>query len=245
MSVSIRETVVETTPAGLQAFLFCSASFPEEETIDKLQANRAKIARLVYAEIDSVVAHLVECVSVEEFRYLRKKVLPPYFKLSLAMSNLVQSTMIDERDHAAIVQEGLTRLEQKFQAEGSLYLGADVNQEAIFSISTLKRAYRWLPRMLSRELPQERVEDDKELAGNFAEYVLYSQFHLDCLRFALRHHKTIASEVSTEILEGLRSSLMAYTCVRRGLELRGFLDHKTTELENLEWDDEDEMLANL
>lgn len=99
--------------------------------------------------------------------------------------------------------------------------------------------------MLSREIHQERVEDDRKLAENFAEYILYAQIHLDCLRFALRHHKTIASEVTTELLEGLRSSLMAYTCVRRALELRGFLDHKSTELGNLEWDDEDEMLANL
>lgn len=116
--MSIRETVVETTPVGLQAFLFSSASFPEEPTIDKLQATRARTALLVHAEIDSVVARLVECVSVEEFRHLTKKVLPPYIKLSVAMSNLVQSTVIDEIDHAAIVHEGLTRLEEKFQAEG-------------------------------------------------------------------------------------------------------------------------------
>ena len=181
--------------------------------------------------------------SVVEFQRRRKLMFESYINLCSAITKVVLTTMEDSANHEQLVQEALTKLEEDFRVEGPLHLGAEASKEAVFSIATLKRTFRLIPGIVSNPVPDDKKNEDKELAKQFSSCVLWSQLHLDCLGFALERKEALAPEVLGEVLEGIRLSLTAYACARQGYDIRALPRTEPVALEEIEWDDEDENLV--
>jgi hypothetical protein len=244
MSTALQSEITGSVDLQSPEILFSAASFPGERMLRRLRPNFGSAIKLLTMEMDCIASLLIRCRSKEEFDKLRMEQFPSYVKLSTAIGSVVRSVVKDS-DHARLVQEALDDIEKKFCAEENSYLGTDEKREIMFSLAALKKAFRLLPELLSRTLPVESVEEDKKLAQTFAIYALLFQFHLQCLKVATVSKESLNPEVLEEIIEGLRGSVMAYTCIRQALELRGFSAARYSEnLGPIIWDKEDETLAN-
>jgi hypothetical protein len=98
-------------------------------------------------------------------------------------------------------------------------LGEESRREALFCLTTLKRAYN-VVQSIKGGAPDGKQEADSELAANFNFSALYSQLHFDCLRLVMKQRIKQDPEVIDEMLQGARSSVMAYSFARQGAELR-------------------------
>lgn len=236
----------ETEAIERRELSFSLANFPEEPTFKRLGVEFADIGRRVWNQMELVTIQLLNCPTAEDFLDLRKRLYERYWKLSIAMSGILLAAM-DENERAVLVQESLGAMEEKFRVAGAQYFGDEAVHETLFSLATLKRTYKWVPHLLSTAstLNADKAAQDKDLAAKFSSYVLWSQFHFDCLRVALDRKQMVKQEILTELLEGLRLSVMAYTCVRQALDLRGFSEKRYRDFPSVTWDEEDEALANL
>ncbi len=244
MSTALQSEITGSVDLQSPEILFSAASFPGERMLRRLRPNFGSAIKLLTMEMDCIASSMIRCRSKEEFESLLKEQFPAYVKLSSAIGNVVRS-VIKSSDHARLVQEALDDIEKKFCAEENSYLGTDEKREIMFSLATLKKSFRLLPELLSRSVPPEVEEEDKKLAGTFAAYVLLFQFHLQCLKVATASKESLNPEVLEEIIDGLRGSVMAYTCIRQALELRGFSAARYSEsLGVIPWDKEDEAFAD-
>jgi len=242
MSTALQDEI--TGSIDLQCSPITPASFAGERMLQRLRPNFASVIKLLVMEMDGVAIPLIHCRNRREFESVLKEQFPSYVKLSTAIANVVRSVVKDS-DHARLVQDGLDDIEKKFCAEENTYLGADEKREIMFSLATLKKAFRLIPELLSRPVPAEAVEREKQLAGTFGICTILFQLHLQCLIVAIDRKESLNPEVLEEIIEGLRGSVMAYATIRQALELRGFSASRYSEsLGTIPWDKEDEAFAN-
>ncbi len=212
--------------------------------LERLRPNFASVIKLLAREMDDVAIPLIRCRNRREFESVLTERFPSYVKLSMAIANVVRSVVKDS-DYARLVQEGLDDIEKKFCAEENAYLGADEKREIMFSLATLKKAFRLIPELLSRPIPAESAEQDNQLAGAFGIQTILFQLHMQCLIVAINRKESLNPEVLEEIIEGLRGSVLAYASIRQALELRGFSASRYSEkLGPIAWDEEDEAFAN-
>ena len=133
-------------------------------------------------------------------------------------------------------------MHDEFVALDIAHLGADAAEQVSFCIFTIKRIFKLLPKMIVPPNSASDLQRDRELNGLFAQYLLVSHFHLDCVRAILKRHLEVNPSVLAAVLEGLQAGALAYETLRQAMELRA-----TPELELSEdaiWDDEDEALLN-
>lgn len=225
------------------ALLFGAASFPERATVKRrLQRDVGTAVLLMCRQMDSLAKQLISCRSKEEFCALRQEIFPKYLNASFAVGSMMKSVMTNV-DHVEIVQEALASIMKFFKSEGAAYLGSDGRAEVIFCLSTLRKAVSMVRYILSKKIAPESKEADSGLARQFAMQVIFFQLNLECLRLALTSEDSLNPEVLTEIVEGLRASVMAYAAARQAMELRGFSEKRYLEAPDASWDEEDEELA--
>ncbi|MEW6211539.1 MAG: hypothetical protein AB1631_24445 [Acidobacteriota bacterium] len=234
---------VEFVSAANPVSLFNPIAFTEGSTKERLQPSFAEIVERICGEMDEIVSHLMDSPTLEDFQELRKSLFESYLKLGHALNN-VALAKLDKKELPGLIDASFTALEAEIASAAEVYFGNDAYQEIMFSIGTLKRAYRWIPHIISNEPKEELRAQDAETATNFNVSSMWSQFHLDALRIAMRRNQTIIPEILEELLEGLRLSVMVYAYVRNALNLRGIPAAHQGGLSDVIWDEEDEALAN-
>ena len=210
--------------------------------MDKLQVGFAQIAERIIKQLDEVTVRVISAATSTEFQRLREALFPSYVNLHLALGNVVLAKL-DPNELPTLVDASFSELETEFRAAGPAYFGEDATSELLFSLATLKSAYRLVPQLLDTTLEVGYREQDMELARKFTWAAIWSSFHLRGLRTALQKGSPIVREVVQELLDGLRLSVMAYSYVRASLDLRKSLDVRYEEPLAVTWDDEDEALA--
>ena len=215
-------------------------AFPQRAS-GALRERPAQIIKLLLDERETLLVRLVTSRSVEEFMRLRELLLNRYLHLVRSISDCVTAAVDDDSLTYELAQDSLRGLERNFNEKGVEHLGAAASKEALFSLATLIKVYRLLPEIKSKKPPSRRLKHDRELAKSFSFTFLWAHIHLDCLGTALDRQVQLAPEVLEAILDGMRRSVMAYSCLRQGLQLRGGASpsHKT---KPPEWDDEDQVL---
>ena len=215
-------------------------AFPQRAS-GALRERPAQIIKLLLDERETILVRLVTSTSVEEFMRLRGLLLNRYLHLVRSISDCVTAAVDDDSLTYELAQDSLRGLERNFNEKGVEHLGAAASKEALFSLATLIKVYRLLPEIKSKKPPSRRLKHDRELASSFSFTFLWAHIHLDCLATALDRQVQLAPEVLEAILDGMRRSVMAYSCLRQGLQLRGGASpsHKT---KPPEWDDEDQVL---
>jgi hypothetical protein len=206
-----------------------------------LHSGPAKIVLLTLREVDRILTQLAECKSRAEFVEVRKKVFSDYANLAYIMANTF-SIPDDPTIRQVAIRQALENVERLFETEGVSRLGRPAMDEAAFCLSTLKRAYRLVHVIHARgSAPESSREVDRKLAIQFNAAALFAQLNVDCLRLIVTRRTGVTEEVLQEILLGMRSALMAYACVRGGVEMRTPRDPY---LSGADQDDEDrELLA--
>jgi hypothetical protein len=219
---------------------YVSAGFAEKSTAKNLQSEFAAIADGMAAQVDKTSLRLLSCATIEEFRQLRKELFPIFVNLSKAFSSLALAT-IPPPALGRIIQESINETEQEFVSHGHCYLSDDEYKEALFSILTLKSTQKLIPHLITCK-PKDEPEDRK-LANDYFIATAYARMHLHCLQMAMESSMSLNQDILKELLGGMRTSLMAYSYARAGLELRGLPNYGEPQ-EEIIWDEEDQALAN-
>jgi hypothetical protein len=215
----------------------------------RLQASFAEIVNRLLREQEEIAIQAAKAINAEDFKARRAKLYLEYLNLTKAVSNVVltkvdQTSLTDIMDLASMLETSFSSLEEEIETHGALYFAESDQAEIMFSAVTLKNAYMTIPRFLGVKLDQSLLSQDKELGENFGLTAIWAQFHLEGLMAAMRKNLTVVPDVLSELLEGLRQSVMAYSYVRQALDLRNLLDDRySDDLGAVEWDADDEALA--
>jgi len=206
-----------------------------------LRQSAFQAIRHLFDSLHATVDQAVQSQTLEEFQKRRQDGLQSYVNLLQAIS-LVAQNEIKEEDFPLMARDSLNHLHDEFVALDIAHLGADAAEQVSFCIFTIKRIFKLLPKMIVPPNSASDLQRDRELNGLFAQYLLVSHFHLDCVRAILKRHLEVNPSVLAAVLEGLQAGALAYETLRQAMELRA-----TPELELSEdaiWDDEDEALLN-
>ena len=213
-------------------------AFPQHAS-GSLRERPSQIIRLLMDERETILTRLVTSRSLEEFKRLRVSLLTRYLHLVRSISDCVAAVVDDDSSMYDLAQDSLRSFKDRFNESGMEYLGAEASKEAIFCLATLMRVYRLVPDIRSKTPSSRRSKQDRELGEKFNMTLLWAHIHLDCLGLALEKRLQLAPDVLGEILDGMRKSVMAYSYLRQGLQLR---ETAAQRLKAPEWDDEDQML---
>ena len=185
-----------------------------------LQHGPARIVLLALREQDKVVTGLTECRTEQKFVELRSKAFSDYVNLGYIIANTFAINP-NASLRRTVLRDAFGFLERFFRAQGVPALGTYAAREAVFCVSTLRRAYKLLDEILDRGPATRSVELDQELSNNFNAATLWALMHLDCLRVIMTHRAGLNKRVLAEIMRGLHDAVVAaYSCARHGLELR-------------------------
>jgi len=239
MSVGLLEVQATNPPVSV----FGTAGMVDVSAVGKLQPSIADIVERLGRELDDIALQAASALNAREFEALRKGLFPAYVKLSVALGNVVLAKL-DVAELPGIIRASFDALEGELAAKAPSYFGDDTCREIMFSVSTLKSASRWLPKLVAVKVSEDRTAQDMELAQSFTTASVWSHFHLEAIRASLRKSQSIAPDVLQELLEGLRFSVMAYAYARQALDLRDAITARYDEELTVSWDEEDETLAN-
>jgi hypothetical protein len=206
-----------------------------------LRSNSGEIVKVVRNETRSVVALLLACSSADTFRTERNKVFGKYSLFAKALSKLTL-TDADTLTHQQLVQGSLAAQEKKLKEFGADLFGIDATTEALFSLVTLRRAYKLIPAILAKQT--DREDEDQKLSREFGLAAIWASLHLDVLMSAISQKKIITAEVLAEVLCGLRLAVSAYAFAREGYKIR-YYSPEPSMFPITPWEDEDRALANL
>jgi hypothetical protein len=206
-----------------------------------LRQSAFQAIRHLFDSLHATVDQAVQSQTLEEFQKRRQDGLRSYVNLLQAIS-LVAQNEIKEEDFPLMARDSLNHLQNEFVALGIAHLGADAAEQVSFCIFTLKRIFKLLPKMIRPPNAQGDLPRDRELNGLFAQYLLVSHFHLDCVSAILKHRIDVSPPVLGAVIEGLQAPALAYETLRQAMELRATPELELSE--HVTWDDEDEALLD-
>lgn len=225
--------------------LISSVGLLEKSATKTLQPSIGEIARAIIEEFEEIGIRAAKSPSVSVFQEERKKLYPQFVRLGRAISELLE-VKLDKSDVSSIIETSQTQLLREVETEWANYFSNEAHDEIVFGVSTLRNAYA-----LVRHVMVSKLSDDpsikaqnQELRDHYNKAAQWAQFHVEILKSAVRKNLTIAPDVLSEVLEGLRLSVMAYSFVRQAIDLRNMLDPRYSEEIDITWDDEDAALAN-
>jgi hypothetical protein len=211
-------------------------SFPESITTRRLQSDQAQMVNHFVTRMRAAAFKLTQCQSAGQFITLRKELFRTYVSWAMALANVVNA----EEPDANLVSDLIDDTFRDFEATICARRFSEPFQtEAVFLLSTLRRAYRLVSKIIATAVPEQCQPEDREIAREFNYWMMWSQFHLDCLLQADVH---INESVLAEVLDGLRACVMAYSCARQGVGLREAAMERV-DLSGAAWDEEDAQLA--
>ena len=142
-----------------------------------------------------------------------------------------------------LMNEHYSEMEADFRDRGLTAFGAEVRDQAIFTAWTLRKISDLCEAINSAKLASEQQKKtDQELAKQFAFFLVWTRFHLDCLLKSMQIQKPIYPEVLDVVIDGLRAAVNAYALARRGFNLRAPVPQP--DVAAVEWDEEDRQLLD-
>jgi hypothetical protein len=217
--------IVEAQALGIPVSAFTPIGLAEESGVEKLQARVSEIVRGLGDQLDEVVSDAISAPTLSYFQEIRKKLFPVYVKFSLALSSTITSRL-ELSDLPRLIDASFAALEAEFAPNVASYFADDVYHEILFSLSALRSANRWIPQLIFSKVDESQRLEDSEIARQFNAASMWSYFHLDCLRMVVKKNESVDPAILQELLDGLRSSVMAYAHVRTALACEVCLNKK-------------------
>lgn len=238
MSVGLPESQGDFSLSPFKAFGVIG-----ESALLRLSSPIADIAEKIRQQLQDMTVQVTGSLTAADFRQLRDELFPQFLKLVTAQNNVVL-VKVDKAELPQLIESSFGELEDTFSRAGTFYFTDDELKEILFSISTLRSATGLFPQLISLKIDKELTAQDCELASQFFVQLNWSIFHLMALVHVMVRNKIIVPEVLQEMLDGLRSSVMAYAAIRQALDLRDALAERYREEISASWDAEDEALAH-
>lgn len=199
------------------------------------------LVRSIASVVDDLIGRSIEKRTTVEFRAVRDEVFPKYFIAVRALSDLAKIT-VPKHDLEVLAAESFSEMEAVFREKGLTAFGAEMRDQAIFTAWTLRKISNICDTIKNAKLAPEHKKTDKDFVRQFAFYLMWTCFHLECLLRSLETQKPIYPEVLDEVIDGLRAAVNAYALARRGLDLR--VPQPEPEIPAVEWDEEDRKLLD-
>lgn len=228
---------INATPSERMAFLAVPAKRAAEQitgTTNDLIANFQNL-------LDQIIANVCGTRTAEEFSAAREQYFPKYAQVMMALSSLI-SVVVPSPVVNRLTWESLSEMEADFRDEGRAAFGNDICDQAIFTVWTMRKIHDLVNSLDTSRQPTD-TQVDERLAVQCVSCLLYSRFHLDCLKMALRSETIIYPDVLEPISEGLRSLVNAYAYVRQMSDLRSAGTEE--ELIHIDFDEEEKELLAL
>jgi hypothetical protein len=233
----MNDTMTLRLPQGLGApNVTDMLAFPgsvSEKSAKHLTSSAVELMRNISMILEDLLISVIKLKSGEEFQAARKAVFPQYFDAIRAFSVLAR----------IVVQPSvLDRVSWESFSEMEAELGAEVRDQAMFTLWTLRKIHDLCRNFSGVRLADHLKETDAQMCSNFITDVVWAQFHLSCLTKSMELRLPIYPEVKDVVIDGLRAAVNAYAWARRGLDLRV---PKTQPIAaSVEWDDEEQELLN-
>jgi len=148
-------------------------SVPKDVAERRLGRGPAEVVNLIVAQVSATALRLANVKTPQEFIELRNEVFDKYAKLCIGLAHIIRAEgptpSID-----ALADESLREFERRFREVASVLLSAHQLEEALFSLSTLRRTYRLLSRIVSNPPPKQCEIEDRQTASEFGWSVLYA-----------------------------------------------------------------------
>lgn len=227
---------MNATPSERMAFLAVPARRAAEQitgTTNDLIANFQNL-------LDQIMANVCGNRTAEEFLAARQDYFPKYAQVMMVLGSLI-SVVVPPSVVNRLTWESLSEMEADFREEGRAAFGNDISDQAIFTVWTMRKIHDVVNSLDTSKQPAD-IQVEQRLAVQCVGSLLYSRFHLDCLKMSLRSERVIYPDVLEAISEGLRSLVNAYAYVRQMSALRaGDTEEK---LIQIDFDDEEAELLS-
>jgi hypothetical protein len=204
--------------------------------------NAADALSSIFKSLHTSVAQAVEAKDAGDFQRRRGIALVTYVKLLQACSLITETEINDDDQFAVLACQSLDRLHEDLVSSGIANFGLEAADRVSFTIFTLKRIVRLVPRIATVPAPQGSRDHDRRLSAQFVQSMILSHFHLECLRAILGSRCEVIPAVAEAVLEGLDACQLAYGTLREGLQLRH--ENELSLSDRIEWDEEDQALLN-
>jgi hypothetical protein len=219
-------------------------SFPtssDEPPRQRIPKQAWEIIRSIASILEDLVFLSLEKRTASEFSSIRTEVFPKYFEAMQALSSLTAIAVpapVLER----LSGEFFSEMEATCRERALDSFGAEVRDQLIFTIWTLRKTSDLCRAIVARPLPPESKDEDAELALKYAQYAVWARFHIDCILKSIETHRPIYPEVLESVIDGLRAAVNAYAWARRGLELRSPAPNPI--VSPVEWDEQEQQLLD-
>ena len=235
-AMALEQQAIATAGIG-ELFAFVNPA-PSKTSTQKLSGPANEVFQGIGKVFDNPIRRAIASRTAEDFAHIRREVFGRYYRTMSAISNLSRK-MIPKNMMESLVADSLSELENTFKKEGLARFGVLAKDQAVFTVWTLRKISRLAHQMTEMRLPDSKAGENRRIAQDFAFFIGWSNFHLDCLRASISHDQIVNPEVLMEICEGLRAVVNAYGLVRQGLDLRSANAELELPFDN-SWDEEDQ-----
>jgi hypothetical protein len=202
----------------------------------KRRRPEARTAEDLRKRLDTTIFRLlVTAQSADQFKDLRREVFSDYVEVSEAIATIWRTVnQLPKGDDVASASSAFVVLKSVLTDDTHL-LGRHegAREEALFCLETLYRAHFMALDLLSAirsgTLPPESVQDFHSAIS--AEW--WSLLHMECILFAICHKIDPTEDVFLSVLEGFRTSVMAYAHARSAMEPKYQVDYNGIDFDSI------------
>jgi len=214
-------------------------AFPEQSA-KQLPGATVEAVKGVLAIMDQIVTAAIEKKTAADFVEARKDSYQTYASVMLALGSLANA-VVPRPLMDRLTGEAFCEMEADLRERGLAAFGAEVRDQAIFTVWTLRRTSE-VCEQIHKAGPATDKEADVKIAEQYLSMSLWTRFHVDCLIKSMDTGRALYPAVLAEMMNGLRGAVNAYAWARRGLALR--VQSTETPVAPPEWDFEDQNLID-
>jgi hypothetical protein len=207
----------------------------------QLAGATEELIRNISLVLENMVQATISKQTAVELSATRDEVFPKYAQAVLALSALLQ-IVLSKESRERLNREFFCELEADLRDRGLTAFGADVRDQGMFTVWTLRKVSDYLSQIatVAEHLPKEKLDAFVALGNECVYHAIRTRFHVNCLMSSMESNLRINSEALDLVMDGLRSVVNTYALTRQLLDL--FVPLPETSLDSVEWDDEDDAL---
>jgi hypothetical protein len=191
-------------------------ALPAKHASAQITGTANDLFKAAQAILNQILADVSGKRTAAEFQKARDEHFPQYTMVMMAIGNVIR-VVVPPAVIDRLAWESFSEMEADFRDGGAAAFGKDISDQAIFTVWTLRKIHDLATRI---QRSGDAIQNsDPELLKGFVNNVLYSRFHLDCLKASLRSERAIYPEVLESISEGLRALVNAYAYIRRATDV--------------------------
>jgi len=233
-ALALPQGLLETLGSARPAMV----AFPSEQSAKQLPGATVEAVKSILAIMDQITTGVIEKRTAADFVEARREAYPVYFRLMLALGSLAQA-VVPRSLMDRLTGEAFCEMEADLRDRGLSAFGAEVRDQAVFTVWTLRRTSE-VCEQIHKSGPPVDKEADASFAENYLTMSMWTRFHVDCLIKSMDSGRPLYPGVLAQMIDGLRAAVNAYAWARRGLALR--VRESDPHLAPIEWDAEDEDL---